>query len=78
MNKVTVVLNSEGVRQLLRSDEMQNLLREKAENALASLGEGYETTAYVGKNRANASIKAVTYKAKKDNLQNNTILKALR
>lgn len=78
MTKVTVVLNSEGVRQLLRSDEMQNLLREKVESALASLGEGYEVTNYVGKNRANASIKAVTHKAKKDNLQNNSILKALR
>ncbi len=63
---------------MLQSEEMQNLLREKAENALASLGEGYEVTTHVGKNRANASIKAITYKTKKDNLENNTILKALR
>lgn len=78
MSSLKIKLNREGVRQMLQSEEMQNLLRERAETALASLGEGYEVTTRVGKNRANASIKAATYKARKDNLKNNSILKALR
>lgn len=78
MSNLKIKLNRDGVRQMLQSEEMQSLLRERAETALTSLGEGYEVTTHVGKNRANASIKAITYKAKKDNLKNNSILKALR
>ncbi len=78
MANLKVTLNEAGVRELLRSSEMLSICKEYADNALEILGDGYEVTTYTGKNRVNASIKATTRKAKKENLENNTILKAVR
>lgn len=78
MSKVKVKLNGAGVRQLLQSTEMQTLLSEKAREIVGRCGEGYSSDIYVGKNRANAMIKADTRKSQRDNLKNNTILKAVR
>lgn len=71
-------LNEDGVRQLLQSPEMLSVCKSYADNARNALGEGYEVTTRVGKTRVNAEIAATTYKARKDNSENNTILKALR
>lgn len=73
-----IVLNNEGVKALLKSPEMLSICEKHANNALSRLGDGYEVSSKTGVNRVNASIKAVTRKAKKDNLKNNTILKALK
>jgi hypothetical protein len=78
MSKFKFVLNRAGVRQLMQSTEMQSILKDKANNALNSLGEGYKSDIYVGKNRANAMVYADTYQAKRENLKHNTILKAVR
>lgn len=78
MSKFKFELNRSGVRALMQSAEMQSILKDKANNALNSLGEGYKSDIHVGKNRANAMVYADTYKAKKDNLKNNSILKAVR
>ena len=78
MSKFKFVLNRAGVRALMQSEEMQSVLKDKANNALNSLGEGYKSDTYIGKNRANAMVYADTYQAKKDNLKNNSILKAVR
>mgnify|MGYP001248587262 CR=1 FL=1 len=78
MSKFKFVLNRAGVRALMQSEEMQSVLKDKANNALNSLGEGYKSDTYIGKNRANAMVYADTYQAKKDNLRNNSILKAVR
>jgi len=78
MSKVEFKLNKAGVRTLMKSEEMQAILKGIADNALNSLGEGYKSDSHVGKNRANAMVYADTYKAKKDNLENNSILKAVR
>ena len=77
-NKFKFELDRDGVSDLLRGQAMQELLGNKARSAAASCGAGYEADVYVGKNRANASISAETYQAKKDNLKNNTILKSLQ
>ena len=78
MSKFKFVLNRSGVRALMQSTEMQSILKDKANNALNSLGEGYKSDTYVGKTRANAMVYADTYQAKKDNFKNNSILKAVR
>lgn len=78
MSKFKFVLNRAGVRELMKSAEMQGILKGKADGALNSLGEGYKSDTYVGKNRANTMVYADTYQAKKDNLENNSILKAVR
>ena len=77
MNNKGFVLNGKGVRELLTSDEMKNVLRQYANQVESISGSGYTASSYVGKNRANASVVAETKSAKKDNLQNNTLLKAL-
>ena len=71
-------LNSKGVRELLQSQEMMGICKQYASKAQSKLGEGYEVTTHTGKTRVNAQIKAETYKARKDNAENNSILKALR
>ena len=78
MDKMKFKLNSDGVRELLKSQGMQSVLNEKATGIKNRCGEGYTQDVYVGKNRANAMVKAETYQAKRDNLKNNTILKAVR
>lgn len=78
MGNVEIVLNESAVRDILRSSEMLHECEKHANRALARLGEGYKVTSMKGKNRVNASIFAETYQAKKDNLENNSILKALR
>lgn len=75
--KVRFELNREGVRDLLRSKEMMDVCQEYANNALGKLGDGYEVTTHTGTNRVNAQVAAVTYAAKKENLSDNTIIKAV-
>ena len=71
-------LNEQGVRELLQSKEMMDICKQYASKAQSKLGDGYEVTTHTGKTRVNAQIKAETYKARKDNAKNNSILKALR
>ena len=78
MTKKGFKLNYAGVGQLMKSEAMQNVLSEHATAIKNRCGDGYEQDIHVGKNRANAMVSATTYKAKKDNLKNNTILKAVR
>ena len=78
MAKNKFKLNYSGVGQLLKSSEMQGVLTEKATAIKNRAGEGYVQDVYVGKTRANAMVYAVSYKAKRDNMKNNTLLKAVR
>ena len=78
MSKMQFKLNSSGVSSLLKSAEMQNVLEKNASAIKNRCGDGYEQDIYVGKNRANAMVRAETTKAKKDNYNNNTLLKAVR
>lgn len=78
MSKMQFKLNSSGVSSLLKSAEMQNVLEKNASAIKNRCGDGYEHDVYVGKNRANAMVRAETTKAKKDNYNNNTLLKAVR
>lgn len=77
MAKVKFELNREGVRELLRSKEMMDVCQEYANNALGKLGDGYEVTTHTGTNRVNAEVAAVTAAAKKENLSDNSIIKAV-
>ncbi|MFV0414498.1 MAG: hypothetical protein ACK5L3_14770 [Oscillospiraceae bacterium] len=78
MSKAKIKLNSAGVRELLKSAEMQAISVEHAAAILNRCGDGYETNTFKGKNRVNSMVFASTHKAKEDNLQNNTILKAIK
>lgn len=78
MAKMKFELNRQGVAELMKSEAMQSVLSDKARAIRDRCGDGYEQTVYVGRNRANASVKAVTRKARRDNKKNNTLLKAVR
>lgn len=65
-------LNYKGVGQLLKSTEMQRVLEDHAQGIAKRAGAGY--TAKVMPTRA---IVVVEPKAAKDNLENNTLLKAV-
>lgn len=77
MSKVEIKLNRAGVRELLRSQEMGAIVREHADAVAGRAGGGYKVTVFTGKNRVNASVKATTTAARRDNLKNNTLLKAV-
>lgn len=70
-------LNYQGVGELLKSSEMENICKGYAEKAKSQLGEGYTVTTHKGKSRVNASVMAASYKARKENAENNSILKAV-
>ena len=76
MSKVKFELNRAGVRELLRSQEMMSVCKSYADGIRNRAGDGYEVDTFVGRNRANASVYAATYEARKDNYDNNTLLKA--
>lgn len=77
MSKVKFELNKEGVKELMKSPEMMAICQGYAEKAQAQLGNGYEVTTHTGKSRVNASVIAETFKARRDNANNNSILKAV-
>ena len=77
MAKVRVELNRDGVSALMKSPEMMAVCQGYANRALSSLGAGYESNSHVGKTRLNVEVEAKTFAARKENSENNSILKAL-
>ena len=71
------VLNRQGVAQLMKGQDCQDMIKSCADTIVERLGEGYEDDIYVGVNRCNSTIRAVHYKTVKDNEENNTLLKNL-
>lgn len=76
-DKVRIELNSAGIREMLRSAEMQELLGEKAAEIAARCGAGYESDTHFTGGRAVASAYTEDPDALKDNLENNTLLRNL-
>ncbi len=77
MNGMKFKLNSKGVRALLQSSEMQGVLNGYAATVQSNAGGGYGHNVQVGKKRAIARVYAATPKARRDNNENNTLLKSL-
>ena len=78
MSKVRFKLNKKGVSDLLKGAEMQGVLHGYATDAQSRLGDGYEIKEFIGHDRARAHVKASSEKAIKENLENNTVLKAVQ
>lgn len=78
MSKSKFVLNKKGVRDLLRSAEMQSVVEQYASAMQARMGEGWESDVSLGKSRYHGAVWPNTAKAKKDNLKNNTGLKGMK
>lgn len=80
MAKVKFKLNREGVRELLNSSEMVDIMEEYGSQALKRCDSGYNYSLSVGtgKTRAHANIRADDYKAYYHNLKSNTLIKAIK
>ena len=76
--KFRIELNSEGVKELLRSPEMAAICKEHARTIANRAGSGYGVSTYTGVTRVNASVITETMEAVRDNAKNNTLLKAVR
>ena len=74
MSKVRFELDRAGVRALMRSPEMQAVLKARADTVKGRCGDGYE--AYVAQTRAVAVVETATPQAVDDNSAHNTLLKA--
>ena len=70
MSKFRLELNSEGVRELLRSQEMTSYCEELAQEVAGRYGDDCKTSTHVGPNRVNVSVYS--------DRQNNGLMKALR
>ena len=77
MAKVRIELNSDGVRELLRSAQMGAICKSYADGIAGRAGAGYEVTVHTGATRVNASVGTATKEAMRDNYKNNTLLKAV-
>ena len=77
MSKMKIVLNSQGVRELLKSSAIASACEEQAQAVASRAGEGYTIEQRNYAERTGYIVNADTNEAKKDNLKNNTLLKAL-
>ena len=80
MAKVKFELNREGVRELLRSPEMTEIISSAAERvaaAASSGGRNYNAEVTIGGNRVAARIKPADSAAYYSNLKHNTLIKSL-
>lgn len=78
MAKVKFKLNLAGLNDLMKSGEMQAVLNSAASQIASAAGDGYEVESahpiiFVGI----AAVHAKTPEARRDNSENNTLLKAL-
>ena len=77
MSRTKVKLNKSQVREYLKDDSVAELCREYAEEIASRAGAGYAVSVQYGKNRVWATAYPATPEAVSDNLENNTLLKAI-
>ena len=77
MAKVEIELDRAGVREFLRSEDMQNVVSAEASVIMQTVGAGYSANTRQGRNRAIARVSASSDETVRDNYENNTLLKAV-
>lgn len=78
MSKIEFVLDVSALNEIMKSEEMQQILLDHTSEIASRCGEGYENDVYVGNFTAMSSVYTDTPEAMIDNLENNTLLKNLR
>ena len=78
MARVKFKLNKAGVRELLKSPEIATECAKHVEATAAAAGDGYVVEPRNYPERSGYAVRADSFKARKDNLNNNTLLKSLR
>lgn len=74
---IKIELNSAGIGELLKSSEIGKVLHDCAEDVKKYCGESYETDTKIMPTRMIASVYTDDAEAIIDNLENNTLLKAV-
>ena len=77
LSNVRIELNYAGVGQLLKSGEVESFIKNIADSKASALGAGYASDSYKAGTRVVASVYTDSIEAAKDNLKNNTLLKAV-
>ncbi len=77
MGKIKIKLNGAGIRKMLKSKEIEKICSDYGTAIRNRAGEGYETGIRKYPERTGCVVIAVTHKAKKDNMENNTLIKAV-
>ncbi len=77
MNSTEIFLEGDGIRQLLRSDEVIECLNEHADNIIGRCEGNYQKSEYVGRNRANVSIYTDDEHTYWKNIHTNELINAL-
>lgn len=75
---VTFKLKLTGLNQLMKSEEMKEILEQDAQNVAEAAGEGYKAGVHTGRWIGIANVYPDTKRASYDNFRNNTLLKALQ
>lgn len=78
MARIKFKLNSAGVRELLKSPDIVAECAKHAEATASAAGDGYVAEPREYPERSGYAVRANTFKARRDNYNNNTLLKALR
>ena len=65
-----------GYNQLRKSNEIRDLIKKEADKIKSRCGNGYETDVKYVSRKVMSSVYTATTEAMKDNLENNTLLKA--
>ena len=69
-------VNRPAVRDLLKDPDLEKHLRGIAERIAARAGDGFRASSMIGRNRARASVMAVTPEAMRSEAKNGTLSKA--
>lgn len=78
MSKIKFKLNRRGVRDLLNGDRMKETISNQCGSIASRAGTGYASNVHYSDQRIIGTVYAETDEAKRDNLKNNTLLKAVR
>lgn len=75
--KVKIELNLAGLNEVMKSEGTQQLLEKLGADVAGRAGTGYSSRVHLADYVAICNVYAETKEAKRDNLKNNTLLKAV-
>lgn len=75
--KVRFELNLKGLNELMKSEEMQDVLLNAGQEVASAAGEGFEAEVHQADYVAISNVYPTTHEARKENLENNTLLKVV-
>lgn len=75
--RVKVKLNSDGIRQLLKSQEMRTVLEGYGDRVVSNAGAGYSYSTHTTEQRAIVNVYPTTKETAIENAEDNTLLRSL-